>query len=63
MIIDLIAPEDATLIEIAEQATAANVHLVERNGRIALCGAANIPAGWHRMSVGPKVRQIAQVPA
>jgi len=63
MIIDVIAPEDATLFEIAEQAAAANVHIVERKGRIALCGAANIPEGWHRMSVGARLTKPAQVPA
>lgn len=54
MITDIIAPDDATLIEIAEQAAAASVQLVERGGRIALCNAASIPEGWHRMTVGGK---------
>lgn len=63
MIIDIIATDDATLFEIAEQAAAANVHIVERKGRMALCGAANIPEGWHRISVCPKVTNAAQVPA
>jgi hypothetical protein len=46
--------DDSTLHEVAELAAGAGVVLVERGGQMALCGAANVPAGWHRVGVTSK---------
>lgn len=57
-VINIIMPDDATMLEVAEIAAAANVVLVERAGRMAWCGAAQVPAGWHRCGVAIKSREV-----
>jgi hypothetical protein len=53
----IIMPDDTTMLEVAEIAAAANVVLVERGGRMAWCGAANVPDGWHQISTAIKSRE------
>lgn len=50
----VLTPDDRTLLEISKLAKAGGVVLVERGGKTALCGKANIPPNWHVMSVGVK---------
>lgn len=57
MIVDLIMPDDATLIEVAELAAAANVVLIERGGHTAWCARTHIPDGWHRCGMVTKTPQ------
>lgn len=53
-VIDILPTSDITLLEVAELAAASNVVLIERAGRIALCGAQHVPEGWHRCAVAQK---------
>jgi uncharacterized protein YbdZ (MbtH family) len=55
-------PDDATMVEVAQLAAAANVVMIERAGYTCFCGRANIPEGWHIVGLGGQ-RQPAQVAA
>jgi len=55
-------PDDATMLEVAQLAAAANVVMIERAGRTCFCGRANVPEGWHLVGIGGQ-RPPAQVQA
>ena len=55
-------PDDATMLEVAQLAAAANVVMIERAGRTCFCGRANVPEGWHLVGIGGQ-RTPAQVAA
>lgn len=62
MLASIQIPDDATMLEVAQLAAAANVVMIERGGHIAYVGRNNVPEGWHLVGIGGK-RQPAQVPA
>lgn len=47
--ITYIVPDEATLLDVAEQASAEHLHIISNGKRVAL--APVVPEGWHRMVV------------
>lgn len=52
MITAILTPDDATVLELASQASAAGLHLATNGQRAALVR--DIPAGWTRLAVNLK---------
>ncbi len=54
MSVQLLIPDDETMLEVAEHAAAANVVMVERRGQIGWVGRHNVPPGWHVVGLTTK---------
>lgn len=50
----LINDHTTPMHEVAQLAQSAGVAVVERGGEFAFCDAKQVPAGWHRFSIGQK---------
>lgn len=54
-VIEILQPDDRTLMEIAQRAKSENLALIQRDGRMALCPPGAVPDSWQRLKLSPQL--------